>query len=294
MRHSVIAWDHTESGVKSLTMTWAGLLAAAKQAKAAGDEQAEGKRLGKANAITDALNETVDETVAWFERTALFTRTGHHGNGGDGAYRDGRGVAGAKFLQHTNRNGDPQLHVQTVLFNTVQRADGADDEYRTVYSRAMKRARLGMGAVATRVLARKLALLDLPLVHRVDDNGFEVGGVREDTMDAFSSRRVTVTEQLAEWKAEFLKSERREPTRLELWAMRQKITTDTREPKSKEDLKPGELLEQWEDRAVRAGVQPLPSIPADVEAFAQSHGSIAPVSTEALHGPPTAPATRPA
>jgi TrwC relaxase len=107
VRHSVIAWDHTESGVKSLTMTWAGLLAKAKQEAAAAGAGAERKWQQRANEITDVLHETVDETIAWFERTALFTRTGHHGNAGDGAYRDGRGVAGAKFLQHTNRNGDP-------------------------------------------------------------------------------------------------------------------------------------------------------------------------------------------
>ena len=175
VRHSVVAWDWTQSGVKSLTMTWAGLLARSKQAAVRGDEKAAAHWQKRANDIADALNETVDETIAEFERTALFTRTGHHGNG---AYRDGRGVAGAKFLQHTNRNGDPQLHVQTVLFNTVQRADGADDEFRAVYSRAMMRSRLGMAAIANRVLAQKLARAGFPLVHRADGNGFEIGGVR--------------------------------------------------------------------------------------------------------------------
>jgi conjugative relaxase-like TrwC/TraI family protein len=283
VRHSVIAWDHTESGVKSLTMTWAGLLAKAKEEAAAAGAEAERKWQQRANEVTDVLHETVDETIAWFECTALFTRTGHHGNAGDGAYRDGRGVAGAKFLQHTNRNGDPQLHVQTVLFNTVQRTDGADDEYRTVYSRAMMRSRLGMAAMASRILARKLALLGLPLVHRADGNGFEVGGVREDTMEAFSSRRPTITGELAGREAQFIEDNGRKPTRLERWAMRQDITTKTRKAKSEEDLEPGELLERWEQHAVREGVQPLASIPRDVTRFAQSHGGIPPVSTEARH-----------
>jgi len=277
VRHSVVAWDWTQSGVKSLTMTWAGLLARSKQAAVRGDEKAAAHWQKRANDIADALNETVDETIAEFERTALFTRTGHHGNG---AYRDGRGVAGAKFLQHTNRNGDPQLHVQTVLFNTVQRADGADDEFRAVYSRAMMRSRLGMAAIANRVLAQKLARAGFPLVHRADGNGFEIGGVREDTMEAFSSRRATVTQELARRKAEFARDNGRKPTRLELWAMRQYITTATRKPKSEDDLEPGEQLERWEQHAVREGLQPLASIPGDVIRFAQTHGRIAPVSTE--------------
>jgi conjugative relaxase-like TrwC/TraI family protein len=281
VRRSVIAWDWTESGVKSLTMEWAGQLAKAKEADGAGEAAGESQQ--RANQLTDALNETVDETIAEFERTALFTRTGHHGNGGDGAYRDGRGVVGAKFLQHTNRNGDPQLHVQTVVFNTVQRADGADDEFRAVYSSAMMRSRLGVAAIANRILARKVALLGYALVPRADGNGFEIGGVREDTMQEFSSRRPTITGELEERIAQFTEDNGRKPTRLELWAMRQDITTDTRKPKSEDDLKPGELLEQWEQRAVQAGVQPLASIPDDVARFARTHGPIAPVSNEARH-----------
>jgi hypothetical protein len=107
VRHSVVAWDWTESGAKSLTLEWAGILAKSKQAAAAGDRAGEAKWQQKANDIIEALHETVDETIAEFERTALFTRTGHHGNGGDGAYRDGRGVVGAKFLQHTKPERRP-------------------------------------------------------------------------------------------------------------------------------------------------------------------------------------------
>jgi conjugative relaxase-like TrwC/TraI family protein len=283
VRRSVAAWDWTQSGAKSLTMEWAGLLAASKKAAAAGDHAAAEDYQQRANAITEALHQTVDETIAEFERTALFTRTGHHGNGGDGAYRDGRGVAGAKFLQHTNRNGEPQLHVQTVLFNAVQREDGADDEFRAVYSRAMMRERLGLAAASNRILARKAALLGLALVPRADGNGFEVGGVHDDTVEAFSSRRATVTSELKAWRAKFVQDNRRQPTRMELWAARQDITTSTRKAKSEEDLAPGELLERWEQRAAQEGVQPLASIPGDVARFAALHGDIPPVSTEARH-----------
>jgi conjugative relaxase-like TrwC/TraI family protein len=283
VRHSVTAWDWTQSGAKSLTLQWAGLLAKAKQAGAAGDQAGAEKWQQRANAITEALHETVDETLAELERTALFTRTGHHGNGGDGAYRDGRGVVGAKFLQHTNRNGDPQLHVQTVLFNTVQREDGADGEFRAIYSRAMMRSRLGMAAYANRILARKLTLLGLPLVHRGDGNGFEVAGVREDTIGAFSSRRPTITKTLARRKAQFVEDNGRQPTRLELWAMRQEITMATRKPKSDHDLQPGEQLAAWEEIAARAGVQRLASIPVDVAVAGMRQDPVAPVSTQERH-----------
>jgi hypothetical protein len=170
-----------------------------------------------------------------------------------------------------------------VLFNTVQREDGADDEFRAVYSRAMMRSRLGMAAIANRVLARKAMLLGLPLVHRGDGNGFEIGGIEDATIDAFSSRRPTITKALSQWRAQFVQNNGRQPTRLELWAARQEITTATRKPKSEDDLQDGELLAGWEERAVQAGVQRLASIPVDVARFAILHGTVAPVSTEDRH-----------
>src|ERR1700733_6569599 len=50
IRRSVVAWDWTESGAKSLTMHWAGLLAASKRARAEGDDAAADDCQRQANA----------------------------------------------------------------------------------------------------------------------------------------------------------------------------------------------------------------------------------------------------
>ena len=41
------------------------------------------------------------------------------------------------FLHHVSRDGDPQLHVHVAVWNRVQRADKADDKWRTLHGRAL-------------------------------------------------------------------------------------------------------------------------------------------------------------
>ena len=82
------------------------------------------------------------EAVAWLERHATYTRTGHH-SARTGEWRDGDGLVASLFLHHLSRDGDPQLHVHVAIWNRVQRADGADDKWRTLDSRTLHNQRLG-------------------------------------------------------------------------------------------------------------------------------------------------------
>src|SRR5258708_35075467 len=193
VRNSVLAWDFTWSVSKSISLTHAGLLAQVQQARDRGDEKAAAAYQRQANLILCPIRETAREIIARFEKTACFTRTGgHHGAGGDGAYRDGKGVIVASFLQHSNRDNDPHLHVHNVMLNLVQRADGADETYRTLDGQPLLRARGQLDAVAKRLLACKLAGAGMPLVQRPGGDGLEVGGVGQDTIEAFSSRQTAV------------------------------------------------------------------------------------------------------
>ena len=56
------------------------------------------------------------------------------------------------FLHHLSRDGDPQLHVHVAIWNRVQRADGADDKWRTLASRSLHNQRLAVAPVADRIL----------------------------------------------------------------------------------------------------------------------------------------------
>ena len=93
------------------------------------------------------------------------------------------------FLQHTSREGDPQLHVHIAVMNLAQRADGADAKWRTLHSSMLYQERLAVAAHASRELATRLTDLGYVLVPRADGNGFEVGGVDQEVMERSSGGR---------------------------------------------------------------------------------------------------------
>ena len=313
VKHAVIAWDFTWSVAKSISLTHAGLLAEVAEARDRGDTATAEHCQRQANQILDAIRETAAEIVARFEATACFTRTGgFHGAGGDGAYRDGAGVIGAAFLQSTNRDNDPHLHVHTVIANLVQRADGGDDAYRTLYGRPLLRARGHLDAIAKRRLASKLEKLGIPLVQRADSDGFEVGGVAQEQIDTFSSRKTAVTQGV--WTHDGKKRLRgcgcpcdrgefcggcgharcgwhlapgmealieaytakhgRAPSRAKVWQLHEQAFRSGRPPKSEEGLSQAQLLDLWEQRAAEHDVAALASIPAAVALYARNRAAL--------------------
>ena len=94
-------------------------------------------------AITDALLASARAAVARVER-ALFVRTGPQGTG---EYRDAAGLGGRMFLQHTSREGDPQLHVHMAVMNLAQRGDEADAKWRTLHAAMLLPGAAGRGRV---------------------------------------------------------------------------------------------------------------------------------------------------
>ena len=184
---------------------------------------------GQASAITDALLASARAAVARVER-ALFVRTGYH-SATSGEYRDAAGATVAMFLQHTSREGDPQLHVHMAVMNLAQRQDGADEKWRTLHSSMLFQERLAVAAHASRELATRLTDLGYVLVPRADGNGFEIGGVDQEVMDAFSSRRAQITPEVARMAEEYRQRYGREPSQRTLWAMAQEVTLATRKAK---------------------------------------------------------------
>ena len=196
-RTSTPYYDMTFSAEKSVSLMYAGLLAAAKQARDQGDERAAERFGADAERVEAAVMAGADRMLELAEQRGAIVRTGHHG-ATSGEFRDAAGFVAVKFLQHTSREDDPQLHVQTTVLNKAQRADGADDKWRALDGRPLFRDRLGYAAHAGAAEAQALARLGLPLVKREDGNGFEVGGVGAEMIAAYSSRAAQIEEQLAE------------------------------------------------------------------------------------------------
>jgi flagellar biosynthesis GTPase FlhF len=232
----------------------------------------------RADEIEAALMDSAREAVAWLERHATYTRTGHH-SARTGEWRDGAGLTASLFLHHLSRDGDPQLHVHVAIWNRVQRADGADGKWRTLDSRSLHNQRLAVAPVADRILETKLTGLGYVMVPRADGNGAEIGGVGQDVKDLFSSRAVAVTGELNRLAREYQAVHGRPPSRRTLWLLHQQAGQNTRRTKAQArrtiagrtgTAEPTEAqrLAAWQAQTARREVQALSAVHEQVASFA--------------------------
>ena len=178
------------------------------------------------------------------------------------------------------RNGDPQLHVHTAVLNRVQRADGDDDRWRTLDSRSLHRERLLIGAFASRFLDQRLQQLGYALVARADGNGTEIGGVPQEVMDSFSSRRAAITPEVARLAREYEREHGHAPNGRALWSIRQFVTVQTRKTKHEVSRSAAEDLAVWTEQTRRAEVGALAEIHDLVSSFAAVQGPSAELAPE--------------
>ena len=278
-RNSVPFFDHTLSLEKSVSVTHASFLAAAKRAREAGDQAEAARCEAKAEEIIEALKEGARAVVRLAEERAAYVRTGHHG-GGQGQWRDAAGLTATGFVQHTSRDGDPQLHCHIAVLNRAQRADGEDTRWRTLDSRSLHRERLGIAAYAGLVVEQKLQAAGFKLVKREDGNGAEVGGVTQATMQAFSSRRAAITPAIQRLADEYTATHGRPPSRRALWSLRQWATLETRKSKHEVQRTAAGDLAAWAEQSRAAEVQILADVHQAVGQFAEEHDGPGVLDTE--------------
>lgn len=249
-------YDLTFSATKSVSLLQASYAATAAAARSRGDEATAAAYEARVKAIDDAAIQTARQVVALAEERALFVRTGHH-SAHTGEFRDGDGAVAALFPQHDNRNGEPNLHVHTVLLNRAVRADrqaSGDAKWRALYGKALWAEQHGLNAAAERIFARQLALLGIPLVQQEDGNAFEAGGVEQATMDAFSQRtRGQIDPAFAAEEAAYKRQHGREPSARTRWEWRQHLARSTRKAKQDDPPAGPERLAKWEEDSRRAG-----------------------------------------
>jgi len=284
--HQVPYFDLTVSAVKSVSVLHASYRIAARQARQNGDQDRAAALDTRADQIEAALTASAREAVAWLERHATYTRTGHH-SARTGQWRDGDGLVASVFLHHLSRDGDPQLHVHVAIWNRVQRADGADAKWRTLDSRSLHNQRLAVAPVADRILETKLSALGYAMVPRADGNGAEVGGVSQDVMDLFSSRAVAVTGELDRLGREYEAVHGRPPSRRTLWLLHQQAGQNTRRTKAAArrtiagqtgaaEPTAAQRLAAWEAQTARREGHALSRVHEQVAAFAAEHAGRAP------------------
>jgi AAA domain/TrwC relaxase len=271
---SVPFYDLTFSATKSVSLLQASYAAAAVKARAAGDLDRVAEYEGRVRAIDEAAVETARQLVSLAERRALFVRTGHH-SAHSGEWRDADGAVAALFPQHDNRSGEPNLHVHTVLLNRAIRADqqtSGDRKWRSLYGRPLWKEQLGLAAEGERIFARLLSLQGISLVQQESGNAFEVGGVQQATMDAFSVRtRGQIDPELRVEAAEYERLYGRPPSARTLWEWRQHIARSTRKTKQPDPPTGPERLAAWERHSREVNVQILSDLHQAVSIYAATH-----------------------
>jgi conjugative relaxase-like TrwC/TraI family protein len=271
-------YDVTSSASKSVSVLHASLRVAAGQARQAGDDVKAAALDGEAQALEDALLDSVREGLELLEAMACYVRTGHHSQD-TGEWRDGKGLVATSWLHTISRDGDPQLHVHLAVLNAVQRADGADDQWRAADGQHFYQLRHLYGVTVDRAYEQRLLDMGYAMVDRADGNGAEVGGVSQQVMDQFSSRARAIDGRLRTWVDQYTARHGKPPSRRTIYLMGQQIAKDTRRPKAEAKRMAGgkvtsrevtdeERLKAWEEQTTEDEVQVLSAVYAEAKAYA--------------------------
>ena len=241
VRHAVPFWDITVSVSKSITLFYGGLLAAAEQARRAGDTARAGHLEREAGRVWAAIMEGNRAALEYLQDEAGMTRTGYHRGSGTesraelGKWEHARDWVIGSFRQHTSRDGDPQLHVHNLVLNKV--VTERDGRWRKLDSRSLYRFQGAAAAIAAAVTETALTRdFGVAWVPRADGHGREIAGISQALMDAFSSRRQTITPEARKVAAEREAETGRRPDARQMYRIQKDIAYRTRARKPEAPL----------------------------------------------------------
>jgi hypothetical protein len=275
-RAAVMFFDFTFSVDKSTSVLHASLQAAAVRAERDGLAVQAAEYARMAEVVEDAVRAGAAAAVDYLQDEAGYSRAGYHGSlprdaqgrplaaHATGRYVDAHQWVVASFLQHTSRDGDPQLHVHNAILNRVPCEDGT---WRTLDSRSLHKARAAAAAIGGRVMDEQIARqLGAAYAQRPDGHGRELTGVPQTVKDKFSSRRAAITAGVAELAAAYQARHGRPPSARALFSMAQYVTLDSRraKPRHEHAVPRAVTLAGWEAEMRAAELGALADIPARV------------------------------
>ncbi len=231
-RQPVAGFDHTFSVPKSVSALWA---------------VADG---GTQDLIARAHHAAVAEVIDLFERDVAMTRIGASAGDGAVAQVEVRGVVATGYDHYDSRSGDPQLHTHVVIANRVQAVH--DGRWLTLDGRPVHAAVVALSEHYNAVLADHLSRgLSLSWAWRDRGErrnpGYEIEGVPEELLVAFSSRSRDIDAEAARLIADYTDRHDREPSARTVIRLRAEATLRTRPDKTLHSL--AELTDTWRTRA---------------------------------------------
>lgn len=200
--------------------------------------------------IVQAHHAAMQDVLALIERDVAMTRIGAKGPRGAVAQVEVRGLIATAYDHYDSRSSDPQLHTHLVIANRVQAV--RDGEWRTLDSRALHNAVTGLSEHYNAVLSDHIARR-VQVRWESRDRGpgrstaWEIAGVPQELMDAFSCRTRDLEGAKERLVAEYVGKHGRQPSKKVLWQIRQQATLETRPAKEHHSLQ--DLTSRWRDRA---------------------------------------------
>ena len=268
-RHAVPFWDITVSVSKSITLFYGGLLAGAEQARRSGDAAQADQLERRAGRVWAAIMEGNRAALEYLQDEAGMTRTGYHRGSGTessaelGKWEHARNWVIGSFRQHTSRDGDPQLHVHNLVLNKVETE--RDGKWRKLDSRSLYRFQGAAAAIAAAAMETALTReFGVAWVPRADGHGREIAGISQELMDAFSSRRRTITPEARKVADEREAQTGRRPDARQMYRIQKDIAHRTRAPKPEAPLDIRAKLREWEQTARERDLGELSAIPGAV------------------------------
>ncbi|CQD25069.1 exonuclease V subunit alpha [Mycolicibacterium conceptionense] len=230
---AVAGYDLTFTPVKSVSVLWA----------VAPREISE--------TILAAHHQAVADALAFLEEHAAFSRMGANGI----AQVDTTGFIAAAFDHRDSRAGDPNLHTHVAISNKV-RVIGPDGIPRWL---ALDGDPLHKAAVAaselynTRLEAHLMAALGVQFAETRAKNDKrpvrEIDGIPVELIERWSARRAAIENRVADLAKAFQAEHGREPSAVEMLALSQQATLDTRQAKH-EPRSLGEQRQTWRTEAI--------------------------------------------
>jgi conjugative relaxase-like TrwC/TraI family protein len=241
-RQTPYYFDLTSGFSKSISVFGA---SAGENARAGADPATAAKWGGAGGEIEQMVYDAVLAGFAYFEREAGYVRTGNHtrAQGQETGKWQEAALSAVMWLQHTSRDGDPQLHVHTTIAHVAETL--ADGKFRAPDNRSYgEHAGAFASIVALHFEAAMTRRFGLEWERRADGLGYEIKGIGQDVIDLFSSRRDTVSTLVRELAHGYEAQTGRKPTQSVLNHLSRVANEMTREGKEGPvDLT--QKLEEW-------------------------------------------------
>ncbi|MGP5257290.1 MobF family relaxase [Glutamicibacter ardleyensis] len=182
-------------------------------------------------AIEKAHHAAIEDAMMYLETNAVFTRRGKNGVRSEDV---AGGLIYTSFRHYDSRDGDPQLHDHIVVSNKVLGMDGKWSALDgTVLHKYAVSASEHYNAKVMQYVCKELGVS--PVARSVEGKRpiIEIGGVPMAAIEAASSRRSSIKENLAQVVAGFEERHGRAPNAKLLIKLSQQATLETRAVKKK-------------------------------------------------------------